>query len=315
MRYLTAEALLFVLLVVLRVELGWPCVGSGGWHQVVRRRGRSPPSASVSSHFLILRRFAWASWKVLGVAVVALDAVAESEVDLLPFRAAVLQGLPLLGTGFWADGDGVLTADLDRARWTGLRVHEGEVDAAAHGVGLDGALGLARFGGAHHSLIAVGGDPFQDDLAAGLLGAEVEADQEASEMQGAMSAAREVDELLRQGNEPAVVGFSDRLLDGGVLDESTLGSHPQKTFVTIGRRAAWCCHPLPRSKRAASSAGTALRNGRMRERPWRVSTPAAALLPGRISTGGARALRRSAGYPHVGRDTAPAFGSLGTALC
>jgi len=81
-------------------------------------------------------------------------------------------------------------------------------------------------------------DPFQDDLAAGVLGAEVEADQEASEVQGAVSASREVDELLQQRDELAVVDFLDRCFDVGVVDESALGAHRQEALVAIAGQAA-----------------------------------------------------------------------------
>ena len=71
-------------------------------------------------------------------------------------------------------------------------------------------------------------DPFQDDLAAGVLGAEVEADQEVSEVQGAVSASREVDELFQQGDELAVVDFLDRCwcqpgMNGGPCGRSGSG--------------------------------------------------------------------------------------------
>jgi hypothetical protein len=97
----------------------------------------------------------------------------------------------------------------------------------------------------------------------------VEADQEVSEVQGAVSAARKVDELFQWRDELAVVDLLDRCLDVGVVDESASGAHRQEAFVAIAGQAAWRRHWLPRSRRAASSAGTALRNGRMRERPWR----------------------------------------------
>ncbi|MGW2746035.1 hypothetical protein [Streptomyces sp. NPDC001450] len=69
------------------------------------------------------------------------------------------------------------------------------------------------------------GDPFQDDLAAGVLGAQVKADQEASEVQGAVSAAWEVDELLEERDESTGVHLLDRRFDVGVCDEPALLAH------------------------------------------------------------------------------------------
>ncbi|MGN9758197.1 hypothetical protein [Streptomyces sp. SD31] len=69
------------------------------------------------------------------------------------------------------------------------------------------------------------GDPFQNDLSAGVLSAEVKADEEASEAQGAASAPREVDELREQRNEFAVVHLLDRCFDVGVVDVPALRAH------------------------------------------------------------------------------------------
>ncbi|MEU5533548.1 hypothetical protein [Streptomyces sp. NPDC020362] len=111
------------------------------------------------------------------------------------------------------------------------------------------------------------GDPFQDDLAAGVLGAQVEAGQEASEVQSAASAAGQVDELLEQGYESACVHLLDRRLDVGIGDKSALRAHGQQALVALAGLPAERRHQTPRSSWAASSAGMALRNGRMRERP------------------------------------------------
>ena len=118
------------------------CRGPGA--QRLRWGSPSGPG-SVANQALILRSFAWASWKAnrrvwaamprtrrvagvfdafegvgLGVAVHALYGVAKPSVDLLPFRAAVGPRLPVLGAVLHGRGDGGLPADpgwAERPGW------------------------------------------------------------------------------------------------------------------------------------------------------------------------------------------------------
>jgi hypothetical protein len=89
------------------------------------------------------------------------------------------------------------------------------------------------------------GEPLKDDASVVHLAAEVGADEEGAQSQSAAAAAIQVNELLKEGDEPAVGHFVDGRFDVRLPEGLPLSTHGKQPLMPVVGQRAEAAHPSP----------------------------------------------------------------------